>query len=199
MSTRFKLSKPILEATLAQTILPEPPVVPVAQSHHDDDEEPQNDSNHSSNNSSDSDQEPTQTQYAGLDVPSPPTTLNRIINEEQFWNYVESMNWRDRTDEPNFNLALKKQNFRRLSIADQEAFADFLTHCVNALNEVLISKNFFGALEDETERKAICSHIVGRGSIFYAMTMEDPGFAMHLVPENLSKKEYFDMMELIKI
>ena len=186
MSSRFKLSKPILEATIANTantantatttVVPETIAVKKVVEHIDQDDQ--------------EDQE---------DVVAPVTTVNRISNEEQFWNYAEGMSWRDRSDEPNFNLALKKERFKTISIADQEAFADFLTHCVNTLNETLDSKGFYGNLEDIVERKAICSHIVGRGSIFYALTMEDPGFAMYLVPEDLSKKEYFDMMELIRI
>ena len=145
-------------------------------------------------------QEPTTpAQVAAPVVPVTTHAVRKITSEEGFWNYIERMNWRDRSEDPNFNVIRKKQDYRALSISDQEAFADYLTHVVNALDVQMSAANAYGNLTDVDERKAICSHVVGKGSVFYAMTMEDPGFASYLIPESADKKEYYDMMELIRI
>lgn len=127
-----------------------------------------------------------------------PATHNRITSEEKFWEYVAELNWRDVSDGYPFNMDSMKNKFLSLSIPDQEAFAGFLIQCVDIMDNCLSAVGAYGTLTDVNERKAICSHIVGRGSVEYAITMEEPGFMARLLPENTNnKKEYRNMMELI--
>jgi hypothetical protein len=127
------------------------------------------------------------------------SVVRRITSEDGFWNYIEQLHWRDRSENAHLDIIGKKQNYRSLSISDQEAFADYLTHVVDALLVRLQHANIFGTLTDVNEQKALCSHVVGKGSVFYAMSMEDPGFVGYLVPENSNQKEYYDLMDFIKI
>lgn len=189
--SRFTLSKPILteevERPVAQPVrAPQSPKVAV-RSIPDEDDVDESDSG-------------SQQETPVHAVPVAPMPVQRKIkNEEDFWTYVEKMAWRDRSEDPNFSVSQKKLNYKAISIPDQEAFADYLTHVVATMDERLQAANCYGNVTDVDERKAICSHIVGRGSIFYAMTMEDPGFASYLIPENTEHREYYDMMELIRI
>jgi hypothetical protein len=122
----------------------------------------------------------------------------KIVSEDSFWNYIERLSWRDKTDDPNFDVNRKKvYHERNLTIPDQEAFAEFLLHTVDAMNQKLTSAGIYGELTDENERKAVCSHIVGKGSVFYALTMDDPCFAQYLFMD--TKKEYHNMLALIQI
>ena len=140
--------------------------------------------------------------YEGYESPDSrlPVPERIITDEESFWNYIESLNWRDRSDNPKLDITNKKLSYKRLSIPDQEAFADYLTFVVYELHKVMmLNVSSYRCLTDDIEQKAICSHVVGKGSIYYAMTMEDPGFSLHLIPESPDKKEYYDMMEFIRI
>jgi hypothetical protein len=214
--SRFTLSKPILTEEVIHQVASPQRASPrrSARAIPDEDDEPEpvavtemqsqpnnnnleSDSGSDSRSASDNDAEPVTVQAQPVQAHAP--VVRKIRNEEDFWNYIERMAWRDRSEDPNFSVAQKKQNYRALSIPDQEAFADYLTHVVNAMDERMQIANYYGNITDVNERKAICSHIVGRGSIFYAMTMEDPGFASYLVPETPDHREYHDMMELIRI
>jgi hypothetical protein len=198
--SRFTLSKPILTEAVVL-----PAVVPNRAIPDEDDNSPRQqihaaETHDESDSESDSESNPEVEPVPVVStVYSVAPVVRKIRNEEAFWNYIEKMSWRDRSEDPNFSVAQKKLNYRSLAIPDQEAFADYLTHVVNTMDEKLQAANCYGTVTDADERKAICSHIVGRGSIFYAMTMEDPGFASYLVPENPDRKEYYDMMELIRI
>jgi hypothetical protein len=175
---RFILSKPILTEAIEYETLS-------VQNNSDENEDDESD--------------PAVELMQNIPTDQSSTTVRRIRNEEEFWNYIEKMAWLDKSENPNFSVEQKKLNYRSLVISDQEAFAEYLTRYVNALDEKLQSVNFYGIVIDVNERKAICSHIVGKGSVFYAMTIEDPGFASYLIPENTDQKDYYDMMEFILI
>lgn len=192
--SRFVLSKPILTESIQRS--PPRAKKPAARAIPDEDDEIESVPDEEVQEDNDSDSGSS----GEVQVVQPARPVaRRITNEESFWNYVEKLNWRDRSEDANFNLLRKKQDYQNLSIPDQETFADFLTHVVIAMDTVLAAANVYGTLTDVNERKAICSHIVGKGSVFYAMTLEDPWFAAYLVPESPDRKEYYDMMELVRI
>lgn len=195
MADRFTPSQPLLSGSQFQ-------VVQVPPSPQHSDEEPHTDSG--------SDDEHVAT-VALLEpaahapavpvahaVSAAPAVRNRITSEEKFWQYIEELMWRDASEDLQFSLENKKQKFLTLSISDQEAFAGFLEVCVNALHAKFVARNLFGTLVDPSEQRAVCSHIVGKGSVAYALTMEDPDFYTYLLPQNTGgKKEYHSMLALI--
>lgn len=152
----------------------------------------ENDSD-SSENSEDSNNN-NSAEYIPYQMPVANTT-RRITNDEQFWNYIDSLYWRDVSEDPTFNLSAKKSAFKSLSIADQEMFASILTKYTNELIAILNSKDFFNITTSQRDKEAFCSHVVGKGSVFFAMTCEDTGFASYL----LNPKEYRNLMEFIYI
>lgn len=136
----------------------------------------------------------------GFDELSVVENTKRIItSEDTFWNFVEKLYWRDKSEDPSFSVNEKRRMIKSLSIVDQEVFADRLMSCVQHLNSALTDKNFYPDWLNQSERNAICSHIVGKGYGFYMVALvDDPGFAAYLIPENeTAKKEYFDMLLVV--
>jgi hypothetical protein len=203
---RFQPSTPILDGT-EYTIHPQHPLqlqLAPQPGHDNNDANDANDSDPADDSDSGEEQPLPQYQHLLAPVPGPtephivPATVNRITSEEKFWDYIAELKWMDASDDPTFNMAAKRNKFMQLSISDQEAFAGFLITTVNTLNQHLAAKQVYGTLDDETERKALCSHIIGRGSVEYALTVDDPHFMLRLLPENTNgKREYHNMMELI--
>lgn len=138
--------------------------------------------------------------YAAPVAVQPKAVQNVITNEEQFWNFVEKLAWRDVSEDNWFNMAQKKQVFKRLSMADQEKFAEYLLTFVADLNTHLKTKTFYPSGITDEVQNAICAHIIGKGSVFYVMTRDDPVFASYLIPEGTNPKiEYRNLLELVEI
>jgi len=122
----------------------------------------------------------------------------KIINEEQFWTYITSLEWLDKSEFPAFQINHKKNQFKSLNVQDQQAFIKYLNMYIGLIDVKFKSVDFYGNITDINEQRAICSHIIGKGKTFYIMSAEDPGFASYFITENENEKEYHNMLKIIQ-
>lgn len=123
----------------------------------------------------------------------PPTKHNTITSETKYWSFIESLNWIDVSDGDVVGVSTKFQN---LTQADKTAVIEYTKTRIDEIKEVINRAGYFTNIPDNIQT-SICSHIVGRGSVEYALTFEDPDFMLRLLPENNNgKKEYRDLLDV---
>jgi hypothetical protein len=113
--------------------------------------------------------------------------VRRILNEAQFWHFIQSLNWRDRSDGPVNGSAIQN-----LQGDDRSMFKQFFSKYLEELRTAFKAKKFFTGfgIKDKKVEDDILSHVIARGQEFYVPVLDDPIFAEYLV----NPPEYWSLM-----
>jgi len=136
--------------------------------------------------------------YTPAPVQIQPSQTDILQSQEKFWDFVALLNWRDRSEDPNFSTQSAANKLLRLSISDRDRFRNWLNEFIDELIALIDEKGLFPNLGPE-QKRAFCSHIIGKGQIFYAMTVSDCnetgsfGFASYLADSN----DYRNMLAIL--
>jgi hypothetical protein len=136
----------------------------------------------------------------------------RITGEEQFWNYLESLQWRDRSDHIMAPQYVRAKIRSDLNNADIVQFRQYLGNHMNSLGTRLSDfgpshQNFFAcplfATADPTvgdkNKRDFLSHVIARGQVFFVAVTEDPGFAEYLLGETPQTSEFQSLYDCIPL
>lgn len=105
---------------------------------------------------------------------------NVPMNEQEFWNYIGTLNWRDKCDG---KMMIKELPFiRQIGKVRLNSFWDLVNSKITQLKTTLADIAEEYDLEvDSNEFQAIASHIVAKGSTFYNAVIGTPSLAQYIV------------------
>lgn len=106
---------------------------------------------------------------------------NNEMNSELFWNYINKLNWTDRSDGV-INYALKK-NIMISNNVNMNKFKILLDKYVTLLKNKYVSEKHY-MHNNKKEIDAFLSHIVAKGLLFYNAILDDTMFADYLIESN---------------
>jgi hypothetical protein len=112
-----------------------------------------------------------------LKVQHPLAASGKLVTEEQFWAYMDSFDWQDRSVKIMSPNSVRARLRLDLTDIELKRFRQHLDHNVEVLSRRVTLDC------DEKKYRDILSHIVARGSIFYANMYEDPEFAVYLLDD----------------
>jgi hypothetical protein len=117
-------------------------------------------------------------------VPTKPTksapTRRVITSDEKFWNEVDKLYWRDRSDSVMQIAGVQNSLKSKYSTEDLETYRAYLRKYMDDLKTMMVE----GGQNGDILSDRILSHIVGKGQLFYAAVSDDPDFAMYLIVDD---------------
>lgn len=143
--------------------------------------------NKSSNNdkSDDSDRESEdEEEVKSMSLPKLNINQKKLNKPEDFWEYIEKLEWKDKSDEL-ININGKRRLLRSLL---EDEIIEFKKQTEKYMEElrshlILSGKYFVRASSDQEENKkinAFLSHIIAKGQIFYSGVNDDPAFVDYI-------------------
>lgn len=114
-----------------------------------------------------------------------------LNNEEKFWNYIQKLSWRDKSEAKcsDNNLMNLTRNDLNFVVHNIDIYASALLDVMNS--DIMIDFN-------EEKKKNILYHIIGKGSQFYHACIIDPEFCSYIIGENEFYPLYSYMKPYIK-
>jgi hypothetical protein len=110
---------------------------------------------------------------------APPAPIkNRIQTVQNFWEYINRLEWRDRSDGHVSSAAINN-----LTAIERQSWNAFFNQNLNALENKLNISRFFDqfGVTDPVLKKTIMCHIIAKGRQFYIAVLDDPVFTEYLV------------------
>lgn len=107
---------------------------------------------------------------------------SKDINENEFWDYINRLNWRDRSDGV---ISLNELPFINSIGEERElAFWTIVDEKVEKLLNHFKKNKFFTTYSTlkKNEYRKLISHIVARGKAYYETMFHDPSIAGYLIP-----------------
>jgi hypothetical protein len=113
-----------------------------------------------------------------------------ISNEGQFWEYLETLDWQDRSVKIIIPALMRAKLRVELNDADLQKFRKYLDQYADALAPKI-------SFLDGKNKTDLLSHIVARGSVYYNILYEDPDFAVGLLGEPGGQSEYQSLYDCL--
>jgi len=123
--------------------------------------------------------------------------VSKIKNTDDFWKYVEKLQWTDKSDgKINF---IQKKEYLLAELGELGNFRSYLEKFVNILEEKFLSAKIPFVTrtvnpKEKREIRAFLSHIIAKGNIFYSAVYQDLIFANYLI-ETMDYQDVFCLFE----
>lgn len=130
------------------------------------------------------------------DVHLPIIYANMVTDRASFWAFIDSLGWKDRPAAYDINIVVGK-----LQRMTEESRAQFFEHYIvvyNELKTVVENSGALNLLEREMGnigKKALLSHVIGRGQVIYTNIYNDPYFIVSFVAANNTHDRFRDLHE----
>lgn len=116
-----------------------------------------------------------------------------ITSEDSFWNEIDKLNWRDKSDSV-LDIQRIRNNFQsKYSKEDKKRIHTYALTFMLSLRDILLNNN----QPEELLTHKLLSHIVGKGREFYYAVLDDPDFAMYLLMEDNDEDQ--DLWKVISV
>ncbi len=123
-------------------------------------------------------------------------TAGTAWTQEQFWTWIASLGWGDRSDSPSVRTA--ENAIHRLTPSKRQGMMLIYEQLYTALGENL--NNFLRGYDmGDDNRRAILSHIIARGENFYNAICADPDFASYLISDASRPAEHNEFIDFGKL
>ena len=129
---------------------------------------------------------------------------DKFKKAEDFWKFIDGINWRDRSQLPGSGSPMYKHNkcdISNLSVASTQSIKKFFWKYFNELKKVFEEGNIFDSLERELtdrEKNELISHIIAKGQLYYATIMKEPYFSGALVAKSSTEDDFESFLHILK-